>query len=153
MYLSSGNICDSPFSSEENVQTLDLLKSSLLLGLQNEGDWVAYVYVLVVQGRINNFSLKFTGKNNLVELEGKGLSSTINPTDFSTPKSAGMSLCQAQSCIPRAAVNCVLCGGDKLRLLLSFILAVDDLVQPFTGLQLSSVITVLVSAIAVSYPR
>jgi len=32
----------------------------------------------------------------LVELEGKGLSSNIDPTDFSTPKAAGMSLCQSQ---------------------------------------------------------
>jgi hypothetical protein len=91
----------------------------------------------------------------VVELQGKEFSSSINPTDFSSPKSAGMSLCQAQSCTPRTAESCVkvLCGGERLRPLLSFTLAVDDLVQPFTVLQLSSVITVLVSAIAVSYPR
>jgi hypothetical protein len=43
MYMSSGNICDSPFISEGNMQALDLLKASILLGFQNEEDWVAYI--------------------------------------------------------------------------------------------------------------
>ena len=57
MYRSSINICDSPFSTQENV-TPDLHKASLILGLKMRE---VELHILVVERQINNFSLKIHG--------------------------------------------------------------------------------------------